>query len=114
MNNLKKYAGLLNDIAPKGEFLAYINEDESEMLKDNGALGLMTPQGIPSYRGAGGYQGSSTGSSSSSSSSSSSGSNSSSSGGGGGGGRDYSSVPASTPTTSTPSYSGGGNDGYVD
>jgi hypothetical protein len=110
MNNLKKYAGLLNDIAPKGEFLAYINEGESEMLKDNGALGLMTPQGIPSYRGAGGYQGSSTGSSSSSSSSSSSGSNSSSSGGGGGGGQDYSSVPASTPTTSTPSYSGGGQD----
>ena len=42
MNNLKKYAGLLNDIAPKGEFLAYINEDEAEMLKDNGALGLLT------------------------------------------------------------------------
>ena len=50
MNNLKKYAGLLNDIAPEGEFLAYINEDEAEMLKDNGALGLLTPQGIPSYR----------------------------------------------------------------
>ena len=64
MNNLKKYAGLLNDIAPEGEFLAYINEDEAEMLKDNGALGLLTPQGIPSYiggtYGAGGggkYQG---------------------------------------------------------
>jgi len=50
MNNLKKYAGLLNNAAPKGEFLAYINEDEAEMLKDNGALGLLTPQGIPSYR----------------------------------------------------------------
>ena len=49
MNDLKKYAGLLNDIAPKGEFLAYINQDEAEMLKDNGALGLLTPQGIPSY-----------------------------------------------------------------
>jgi len=49
MNNLRKYAGLLNDIAPEGEFLAYINEDEAEMLKDNGALGLLTPQGIPSY-----------------------------------------------------------------
>ena len=64
MNNLKKYAGLLNDIAPEGEFLAYINEDEAEMLKDNGALGLLTPQGIPSYvggsygsSGGGGYQG---------------------------------------------------------
>jgi hypothetical protein len=49
MNNLKKYAGLLNDAAPKGEFLAYINEEEAEILKDNGALGLLTPQGIPSY-----------------------------------------------------------------
>ena len=29
-------------------------------------------------------------------------------GGGGGGGRDYSSVPASTPTVSAPTYSGGG------
>jgi len=50
MNNLKQYASLLNDAAPKGEFLAYINEDEAEILKDNGALGLLTPQGIPSYR----------------------------------------------------------------
>ena len=50
MNNLKKYAGLLNNAAPKGEFLAYINEEEAEILKDNGALGLLTPQGIPSYR----------------------------------------------------------------
>jgi hypothetical protein len=87
MNNLKKYVGLLNDIAPKGEFLAYINQDEAEMLKDNGALGLLTPQGIPSYRGAGGYQGGSgapgSAESSSSSSSSSGGGNS---GGGGGGG----------------------------
>jgi len=64
MNNLKQYASLLNDAAPKGEFLAYINEDEAEMLKDNGALGLLTPQGIPSYvggsygsSGGGGYQG---------------------------------------------------------
>ena len=57
MNNLKKYAGLLNDAAPKGEFLAYINEDEAEMLKDNGALGLLTPQGIPSFFTAGLSQG---------------------------------------------------------
>ena len=119
MNDLKKYAGLLNDLAPKGEFLAYINEDESKMLKDNGALGLLTPQGIPSYRGAGGYQGGSTGSSSSSSSSGSSssssgggggggGGGSSSSSGGGGGGQDYSSVSAPTvsaPTVSAPTVS---------
>ena len=57
MNDLKKYAGLLNDIAPEGEFLAYINEDEAEMLKDNGALGLLTPQGIPSFFTAGLSQG---------------------------------------------------------
>ena len=59
MNNLKKYAGLLNDIAPEGEFLAYINEDEAEMLKDNGALGLLTPQGLPSFFTAGLAQGNS-------------------------------------------------------
>jgi hypothetical protein len=109
MNKLKKYAGLLNEVAPEGEFLAYINNDEEKMLREAGGKGILTKSGIRSYRGEGGYQGGSTGSSSSSSSSSSSGSSSSSSGGGGGGGgRDYSSVPASTPTTSTPSYSGGG------
>jgi hypothetical protein len=110
MKNLKKYAGLLNDVAPEGEFLAYINEDESKILKDAGATGLLTPQGIPSYRGAGGYQGGSTSSGSSSSSSSSGSGSGSSSSGGGGGGQDYSSVPASTPTVSAPTYSGGGQD----
>ena len=35
MNNLEKYVGLLNDIAPKGEFLAYINEEEAEMLNSS-------------------------------------------------------------------------------
>ena len=92
MKNLKKYAGLLNDVAPEGEFLAYINKDESDLLKSKGALGIMTSQGIPSYRSEGGYQGGSTGSSSSSSSSNSSSSSgsSSSSNGGGGGGQSYS------------------------
>ncbi len=112
MNNLKQYAGLLNEVAPKGEFLAYINENESKMLKDAGAKGLLTPQGIPSYRGAGGYQGGSTSSGSSSSSSSSgSSSGSSSSGGGGGGGQDmgggggsqnYKSAMTSNAAYSTP------------
>ena len=109
---LKKYAGLLNDAAPKGEFLAYINKQEAQLLKNNGGLGLLTNFGVPSYRGAGGYQGGSTGSSSSSSSSSSSGSSSSSSGGGGGGGgggRDYSSVPASKPSTKPSAPPGGGS-----
>ena len=75
MNDLKKYAGLLNDIAPKGEFLAYINEDESDLLKSKGALGIMTSQGIPSYRGGGQDAGASSGGSGGSS-------------GGGGGGQD--------------------------
>ena len=95
MNNLKKYAGLLNEVAPEGEFLAYINNDEEKMLRESGGKGILTQSGIRSYRGEGGYQGGSSGSSSSSSSSgsSSSGSSSSSSGssgGGGGGGQSYS------------------------
>ena len=118
MNKLKKYAGLLNEVAPEGEFLAYINNDEEKMLREAGGKGILTQSGIRSYRGEGGYQGGSSSSSSSSSGGSSGGSGgsggssggggNSGGGGGGGGGRDYSSVPASTPTTSTPSYSGGG------
>jgi len=49
---LKKYAEALNNVAPKGEFLAFINPQESELLKRNGALGLLTDFGIPSYRNA--------------------------------------------------------------
>jgi len=49
MNNLKNAVGLLNAQAPKGEFLAYINPNEAQMLKDAGGSGLLTPQGIPSY-----------------------------------------------------------------
>ena len=111
MNDLKKYAGLLNDLAPKGEFLAYINEDESKMLKDNGALGLLTPQGIPSYRGAGGYQGGSSSSSSSSSSSNSGGR------GGSGGGSGNNNSPGTTQSggnANTPSPGDtGGEGGYT-
>ena len=62
MNNLKQVVGLLNAQAPEGEFLAYINEDEAQMLKDAGGSGLLTEQGIPSYRGVGGYRGGSGGS----------------------------------------------------
>ena len=50
MNNLKNAVGLLNAQAPEGEFLAYINPNEAKMLKDAGGSGLLTPQGIPSYR----------------------------------------------------------------
>ena len=117
MNNLKQYAGLLNEVAPKGEFLAYINEDESKILKEAGASGLLTPQGIPSYRGAGGYQGGST-SSGSSSSSSSSGSSSS---GNGGGGRDTGSdygqfdrAVSQAANNPSPVTSGGGDNNTVD
>ena len=128
MNNLKQYAGLLNDAAPKGEFLAYINDDEAQMLKDAGAKGLLTPQGIPSYRGDGGYQGGGGGGSSGGGSSgggSSGGGNSGGGGGGnggGGGGQDYSppsrpSPPSKpsppsrpSPPSSTPPGGGGGQD----
>ena len=49
MNNLKQYAGLLNDAAPENHFLAYINSDEAEMLKQSGGSGEMTPQGVLSF-----------------------------------------------------------------
>ena len=103
---LKKYANVLNDAAPKGEFLAYINKDEAQLLKDNGGLGLLTDFGVPSYRFAGGYQGGSPGNTGGSRSSSSAGSSSSGGGGGysggGGGGRDYSPPTVSAPVVSTP------------
>ena len=49
MNNLKQYAGLLNDEAPENHFLAYINSDEAKMLKQSGGSGEMTPQGVLSF-----------------------------------------------------------------
>ena len=52
MNMLKQYAGLLNQVAPEGEFLAYITGDEADMLKDAGGMGILTEAGIPSYRSA--------------------------------------------------------------
>jgi len=53
----------LNDaqmMAPDGEFLAYINPKEANMLKQAGGSGIMTPMGIPSFveyggEGPGGY-----------------------------------------------------------
>jgi len=36
-------------MAPKGEFLAYINPKEAKMLRDAGGSGIMTPMGIPSF-----------------------------------------------------------------
>lgn len=52
MDMLKQYAGLLNQVAPEGEFLAYITGDEADMLKDAGGMGILTEAGIPSYRSA--------------------------------------------------------------
>ena len=50
MNRLKEFAKALNKAAPKGEFLAFINGDEAEMLENAGGSGLLTKFGIPSYR----------------------------------------------------------------
>ena len=40
---------LIESMAPKGEFLAYINPKEAQMLKDAGGSGIMTAAGIPSF-----------------------------------------------------------------
>ena len=36
-------------MAPEGEFLAYINPKEADMLRAAGGSGIMTPIGIPSF-----------------------------------------------------------------
>jgi hypothetical protein len=45
------------DMAPKGEFLAYINNKEADMLKKAGGSGIMTKAGIPSFVEYGGQSG---------------------------------------------------------
>ena len=40
---------LIQSMAPEGEFLAFINEREAQMLKDAGGSGIMTLAGIPSF-----------------------------------------------------------------
>ena len=60
MNNLKQYAGLLNDEAPEDHFLAYITPGERDMLVEAGGVKTSTPSGIFAYPpgyGGGGYQG---------------------------------------------------------
>jgi hypothetical protein len=47
----KQMAEVLNEDAPKGERLAYINSQEEKMLRDAGGSGELTESGIPSYRG---------------------------------------------------------------
>ena len=40
---------LIQSMAPEGEFLAFINEREAQMLRDAGGSGIMTLAGIPSF-----------------------------------------------------------------
>ena len=82
----KQMAEALNEDAPKGERLAYINPQEEKMLKNAGGSGELTESGIPSYRGIGGYGGGDEGPGSGSSGSSNGSNGSNGSGGGGGGG----------------------------
>ena len=49
-NQIQGQTQTLNAMAPEGEQLAYINEQEAGILKMLGGSGDMTPQGIPSYR----------------------------------------------------------------
>ena len=67
MNNLKQYAGLLNDEAPENHFLAYITPSERDMLVQAGGVKTPTESGIFAYPPGygGGYQGGSSSSSSS-------------------------------------------------
>jgi len=85
MNNLKQYAGLLNEEAPENHFLAYITPGERDMLVQAGGVKTPTESGIfayppassgDNYGGQGGYD----------SSSNQSGRTSSTSGAGGGSG----------------------------
>jgi len=49
MNNLKQYAGLLNDEAPENHFLAYITPGERDMLVQAGGVKTPTESGIFAY-----------------------------------------------------------------
>nr|BAR27925.1 hypothetical protein [uncultured Mediterranean phage uvMED] len=49
MNNLKKYAGLLNEEAPENHFLAYITPSERDMLVKAGGVKTPTESGIFAY-----------------------------------------------------------------
>ena len=50
IRNTKQAKRLIEAMAPEGEFLAFINEREAQMLKDAGGSGIMTLAGIPSFR----------------------------------------------------------------
>lgn len=121
MNNLKKFAGLLNDEAPENHFLAYITPSERDMLVDAGGVKTPTPSGIFAYPPQDNYT------SSYSSSSNTSGRTSSTSGAGGGsgysgggrtdsqsqyGGGSYNTSTNTSGRTTTTSGAGGGS-GYT-
>jgi|SRR6056300_221868 len=121
MNNLKKYAGLLNDAAPENHLLAYITPQERDMLVDAGGVKTPTPSGIFAYPPQDNYT------SSYDSSQNTSGRTSSTSGAGGGsgyssggrtdsqsqyGGGSYDSSTNTSGRTTTTSGAGGGS-GYI-
>jgi hypothetical protein len=47
--DVRKIAALLQKKAPSGHMLAYISEDEAQLLKDRGGSGRITEAGIPSF-----------------------------------------------------------------
>ena len=49
IRNTKQAKRLIEAMAPEGEFLAFINEREAQMLRDAGGSGIMTLAGIPSF-----------------------------------------------------------------
>ena len=104
---LKYYAKKLNEDAPKGEFLAYINKKESNLLKRKGGLGIKTKSGIPSYIGsdASGQGGGSTGGGPGDASDSGSGNGGNGGNGGDGGDRHNPNRDSGYSTTSTPTKS---------
>ena len=47
--DVRQIAKLLQAKAPPGHKLAFISEEEAQLLKDRGGSGRITPEGIPSY-----------------------------------------------------------------
>ena len=102
MNNLKQYAGLLNDEAPKDHFLAYITPGERDMLVEAGGVKTPTSSGIFAYPPDNDATGQSTGSSSSSNSGGR---------GGSGGGSGNNNSPGTTQSGGNANTGSGSNSG---
>jgi hypothetical protein len=58
IRDTKQAKRLIEAMAPEGEFLAFINEREAQMLRDAGGSGIMTLAGIPSFFDPGSGKGS--------------------------------------------------------